>query len=218
MKWLQKSPLLIVPFFLAQCGSFTEPMEGDLDPLSPPGSHLKREASLVNNYHFQPMQYVTAASNSTAFFSKRPTGDADAEELLTAGTSMRVVKMDGSFVKVELDNGKVGYVAAALLSDGNTSTDTTNNAVQVYPPIGDDSALPMPADGMPAHSLPASTPSSPTDVSTGAPLPPITAPSLPDLPASKAAGPGAELPPSSVEQEAEKQKNATQEESAKITE
>ena len=218
MKRLQYAPLLLVPFFLTQCGSFTEPMEGDFDPLSPPGSGLKREASLVNNYHFQPMQYVTAASNSTAFFNKRPTGNAEAEELLAAGTSMRVVKTEGSFVKVELDNGKVGYVAAALLTDGNASANGTGNAVQVYPPIGGDGTLPMPAAGMPADLLPASSPISPTDVSTGAPLPPITAPTLPDMTPSKGATPNIELPPSSVEQEAEEKKDAAQEEAPKITE
>jgi len=212
MKRLQYAPLLLVPFFLTQCGSFTGPIEGDFDPLSAPGSGIKKETTLVNNYNFQPMQYVTAASNSTAFFSKRPTGNAEAEELLAAGTSMRVVKTEGSFVKVELDNGKVGYVAAAMLTDGSASANTTGNAVQVYPPIGGDGALPMPAGGMPADLLPASSPLPPTDVSTGAPLPPITAPSLPDMPAATGATPSVELPPSSVEQEAGEKKDAAQEE------
>lgn len=198
MKWLRHAPLFFAPLFLTQCGSFTGPIEGDFDPLSAPGSGIKKETTLVNNYSFQPMQYVTAASNSTAFFSQRPTGNAEAEELLAAGTSMRVVKTEGSFVKVELDNGKVGYVAAAMLTDGNAAA-SAGNAVQVYPPIGGDGALPMPAGGMPADLLPASSPLPPTDLSTGAPLPPITAPSLPDMPPSTPA-PSTELPPSSVDQ------------------
>ena len=214
MKWLRYAPLFFAPLFLTQCGSFSGPIEGDFDPLSAPGSGIKKETTLVNNYNFQPMQYVTAASNSTAFFSQRPTGNAEAEELLAAGTSMRVVKTEGSFVKVELDNGKVGYVAAAMLTDGNASASATGNAVQVYPPIGGDGALPMPAGGMPADLLPASSPLPPTDISTGAPLPPITAPTLPDMPPTTPA-PNAELPPSSVDQAAE---GAVEEKKAEATE
>ena len=211
MKWLPNVPLLLVPFFLTQCGSFTAPIEGGFDPLSAPGSGLNKGTTLVNNYNFQPMQYVTAASNSTAFFSERPEGNAEAEALLAAGTSMRVVKTEGSFVKVELDNGKVGYVAAVMLIDGSASANATGNAVQVYPPIGGDGAAPAPVD-LP----PASSPLPPTDVSTGAPLPPITAPSLPDMPAAPGATPSVELPPSSVEQEAEEKKDTAQEAAPKV--
>lgn len=213
MKRLRYAPLFFAPFFLTQCGSFTGPIDGDFDPLSAPGSGIKKETTMVNNYNFQPMQYVTAASNSTAFFSQRPTGNAEAEELLAAGTSMRVVKTEGSFVKVELDNGKVGYVAAAMLTDGNASAN--GNAVQVYPPIGGDGALPMPAGGMPADLLPASSPLPPTDVSTGAPLPPITAPSLPEMPTGTPT-PSVELPPSSVDQAAEEAKEEATAETPKI--
>jgi hypothetical protein len=215
MKWLRHAPLFLAPIFLTQCGSFTGPIEGDFDPLSAPGSGIKKETTMVNNYSFQPMQYVTAASNSTAFFSQRPTGNAEAEELLSAGTSMRVVKTEGSFIKVELDNGKVGYVAAAMLTDGSASPATTGNAVQVYPPIGGDGSLPMPAGGMPADLLPASSPLPPTDISTGAPLPPITAPSLPDMPPTTPT-PSLELPPSSVDQAAEEKKDEAAAETPKV--
>lgn len=174
MNWPHFLPLALACLFFAGCESFNQPLGGDYDPLSQPGSRRTVETTTVNAEVFKPGQYVTAATNSTAFFSKRPTGNAEAELLLAAGTSMRVVKMDGSFVKVELDkDGKVGYVNSAMLTDGRTAQYPPTGAVQVYPPVGGgyDHALPLP----PAAGT------APTDLTTGAPLPPISPPAVPEV-------------------------------------
>ncbi len=174
MKWPFFCPLALVCLFLAGCESFNQPLNGEYDPLSSPGSRNTIDTATVNAEVFKPGQYVTAATNSTAFFSKRPTGNAEAELLLAAGTSMRVVKTEGSFVKVELDkDGKVGYVNSAMLTDGRAGQYPPSGAVQVYPPIGGgyDHVLPLP----PAAGTP------PTDLTTGAPLPPISPPSVPEV-------------------------------------
>lgn len=205
MKWFLFPPLVATSFMLTNCGSLNQPLSGDFDPLTAPGATTKTtEVTSVNS--FQPGQYVTAASNSTAFFSSRPSGNAEAEQLLAAGTSMRVVKTDGSFVKVELDNGQVGYVSSVMVADGKPNNALPSGAVQVYPPVGGGSALPLPAGSgaMPADLQPAASPLPPSDLDSGTPAPPIEPPSIPELPPAaaetKPSG-SAELPPPAAETE-----------------
>jgi hypothetical protein len=160
---------------LISCGDMNQPLGGEFNPLMTPGSAQVADNS-TGNYNFSAGQYVTAASNSTAFFSKKPEGNADADELLAAGTSMRVVKSEGSFIKVELDNGKVGYVAAALLLE---SQQGAAGEVQVFPPMSGEAELPLPTGTVPDDLSPSVTP---TDLDTGAPLPPIAPPTVGELP------------------------------------
>ena len=178
MKWpclsrLSLATLCIATLCLAGCESFNQPLGGDYDPLSAPGSRTKLDRANVNPEIFQPGQYITVAKNSTAFFSKRPTGDAEAELLLSAGTSMRVIKTEGAFLRVELDrDGKVGYVNGAMVTDGRASQPSPSGAVQVYPPIGGGYDNPMP---------PAAGAASPAVLSDDTPLPPISPPSVPEI-------------------------------------
>ena len=174
MKRFALFPLVSSSLLIVSCSDFNGPLGSDFDPLMTPGSQQSETVSPMGNYNFAAGSFVTAASNSTAFFSKKPTGNADADELLAAGTSMRVVKSEGSFVKVELDNGKVGYVAAALLVEGQQG-----------------SALPLPYNGESAVPLPTgpiqdnlSPSAAPTDLGSGAPLPPIAPPTVQELPPS----------------------------------
>lgn len=193
MKWIVYTPLALPFAALISCGSMNQAISGDFDPLAKPGLMNKQESPVVSNYSFKSGQYVTAASNSTAFFSQRPTGNAVAESLLAAGTAMRVVNSEGSFVKVELEDGKVGYVASAMLNDSGVAP-TSSDAVQVYPPIGGGDALPL--SGNPGDLPPAITPLPLMDATTGAPIPPIEPPTIPDLPPAGAPATNlTELPP-----------------------
>lgn len=182
MKLSLITPALGTCLLLMSCSDFNGPLSGgDFNPLVAPGSQQSGAGPVAGNYNFSAGQYVTAASNSTAFFNRKPTGNADADELLAAGTSMRVVKSEGSFVKVELDNGKVGYVAAALLLESQ------QGAAQVYPPINTEAATPLPA------GLQTDVP--PTDLGAGAPLPPIAPPTVNELPPSSVDTKKPEAPP-----------------------
>lgn len=178
MKCLNFLPVLITNLLLVSCSDFNQPFSDEFDPLSHPGSQRSSVDSIVGNYNFSAGQYVTAASNSTAFFSRKPSGNADADELLSAGTSMRVVKTEGSFVKVELDNGKVGYVAAALLLE---SSQGPSGEVQAPPPYSGEIPLPLPTGGMPDDLSPGLAP---TDLDSTTPLPPIAPPNVGELPPS----------------------------------
>jgi hypothetical protein len=146
---------------LASCSDFNGPISGgSFNPLLSPGAQLVQPEDAGANYTFKAGQYVTAASNATAFFSKKPQGNAEADELLSAGTSMRVIKSDGSFVKVELDSGKVGFVAAALLlesgvASGDTMTAPDANTTSPLVPEGQSSIPPIVP---PSADLPESAP------------------------------------------------------------
>jgi hypothetical protein len=156
---------------VTSCQDFSGPLSNDeFNPLMTPGARQGAAAAVAGNYNFTAGQYVTAASNSTALFHTKPTGNAEADELLAAGTSMRVIKSEGSFVKVELDNGKVGYVAAALLLESQ------HIVAPLDPSLNGGATSPLPA-GM-------QTVVPPTDLGTGAPLPPIAPPAVNELPPS----------------------------------
>ena len=143
----------VVVLGLAGCDSMTGPItSGDFDPLRPPGSRSSLNTQAAPQ--FPAGQFVRAAINNTAFFKNRPKGEAEADKLLTLGTSMKVISHDDSYVKVELDSGEVGFVPAVMLEDPNAAQQapvTHPGEFQVYPPL-DGSGQPFPA--LPPAALP----------------------------------------------------------------
>lgn len=184
---------------LVSCDTMTAPISsGDFDPLRPPGGNV---GSNVNTTPaFKPGQMVRASMNNTAFFKAKPKGDGDADKLLPQGSGMKVVSFSGSYVKVELDSGEVGFVPTVMLEDPNAASavPTTNpGEYQVYPPLpgtGVGEPLPpldptgLPPDGAiptvidpdapaPTTPVPPVTPNSetfPAPVEPKVPLPPNT--------------------------------------------
>lgn len=129
---------------LAACDTMTGPItSGDFDPLGPPGGNINKP-SFTTGPSFKGGQFVRAAIDNTAFFKARPKGDADADKLLTRGTSMKVVSTTGSYTKVELDSGEIGFIPSVMLEDSSKvlATPTTQVApatlpgqFQIYPPL-----------------------------------------------------------------------------------
>ena len=185
---------------------------GDFDPLGPPGGTIA--TSLVATPGFKAGQFVRASMDNTAFFKVRPKGDADADKLLTRGTSMKVISNAASYVKVELDSGEVGFVPAVMLEDPNVTpvvTVTGAGEYQIYPPLPgtgigeplpviDPSGLPpegaiptvIDPDAPPVTPMPAVTPTTET---FPAPVPPVE---------PKVEAESVPLPPNGEEPEAEK--------------
>jgi hypothetical protein len=108
-------PLMLLGVSLVSCGDYQQPSSGDFDPLRRPGVR-KPTVEIVNSL-YQPGQFVIAAADGTGLFNNRPTGNAEAETILNSGTNMRVISSDGTFLKVELDDGKVGFVASVMVID-----------------------------------------------------------------------------------------------------
>ncbi len=171
---------LILPaaaLFLASCGggggSFNS---GGYDPLDAAGGAGMQVG--VADTGIKPGTFVKTSMNNAAFFKKRPDGNASADKVLPANTPMKVIAVEGSYVKGELDSGEVGYVLSVQVIDQNGDPSRAGmdpldpNAVQVWPPVGGDMPIVDP-------SLPL-TPVIPTEIDPDAPEPVM--PEIPALP------------------------------------
>lgn len=169
---------------------------GDFDPLRPPGSNLSSTTTAAPT--FSAGQFVRATMDSTAFFKSRPKGDADADKLLQRGTSMKVVSPSGSYIKVELDSGEIGFVPTVMVEDPNAVPKLATNPgeFQVYPPLntGVGEPLPiidpagLPPDGAiptvidpdaPAIQMPVPPANTPSPDQFATPVPPVESKPLP---------------------------------------
>ena len=142
MKHLSKLALAgsVAVIGLAACGTSNGPTGfGTADPLRAPGSDVS--SSSIETEGFSAGQFVRAAVDNTAFYLKRPNGDADADKLLRRGSSMKVISTSGNYLKVELDSGEVGFVPPVMVEGGtdgaNASSDypSNPNEIQLYPPL-----------------------------------------------------------------------------------
>lgn len=171
---------------LVSCESMTGPLSsGDFDPLAPPGSN--RTVEVASDNGFTPGQFVRAAMNDTAFFLKRPKGDAEADKLLKLNTQVKVISSEGAYAKVELDSGEVGFIPAVMLTDPNAPAAGLPGApgeIQVYPPLTPiapvDNTLPVvpPSEVPPGGAIPAvidpttPAPANPANPALETPVPP----------------------------------------------
>lgn len=131
---------------LAACDTINQPItSGDYDPLRPPGSNMGARVS--TGPVFSAGQFVRSTMDNTAFFKNRPNGDGDADKLLKRATSMKVISSNGSYLKVELDSGEIGFVPSVMVEDPKAVRNPTMTApgeFQVYPPINTGGGEPLP--------------------------------------------------------------------------
>lgn len=169
-----------VVFGLAACDTMTRPLSssGDFDPLRPPGSTTTMVST--QGPAFSAGQMVRSSMDNTAFFKTKPKGDSDADKLLKQNTSMKVIFTSGSYVKVELDSGEIGFVPTLMVEDPSAAPQipvTGPGTYQVYPPLpsgGVSEPLPPldPAGLPPEGAIPTIIdPEAPVKV---VPLPPVT--------------------------------------------
>lgn len=166
---------------LTACDSMNSPITGgNFDPLGTPGS--TSQVAVVAPT-FKGGQFVHAAMPNTGFYRSKPKGNANADKLLTQGTSMKYIAASGSYSKVELDSGDVGFVPTVMLEDPATvPTAPTGPAIrpgqyQVYPPVpGPGDQLPQidPSGLPPADSNPAVIDPTAPPVTTPIPIPAVT--------------------------------------------
>lgn len=161
---------------LSACDTMNDPISGGgFDPLGTPGGRVG--PSVVQGQAFKAGEFVRAGLENTAFYRTRPKGDANADKLLTRGTSMKVIAASGSYVKVELDSGEIGFVPAVMLESASATPPVVEpraGEYQVYPPIpGAGQQLPPldPAGQPPAGAIP--TVIDPDAPASGA-VPPVT--------------------------------------------
>ncbi len=189
---------------LSACDTMNTPItSGNFDPLGTPGGTMGG-AAVVAGPAFKAGQFVRASLDNTGFYRVRPKGDANADKLLPRGTSMKVIAAAGSYVKVELDSGDVGFVPSVMLEDPSTAPQVPTSRpgeYQVYPPLpgtGVGEPLPGldPTGQPPAGSIP--TVIDPEAPSHNTPVPPVT-PSTGTFPTPPVEGEKVPLPPAAGE-------------------
>jgi hypothetical protein len=187
MKLRALASIVLLCSFLGSCGDSGSSLGSEFDPLGAAGGN-PGNLNQIAREKWKAGSYVAAAANSTPFFAQRPRDNSTAELLLPAGTMMRIVKADSSFAKVELDDGKVGYVAIAMIRQTSSAP---NQEMQAPTSLGNT----LPGE-LPHSSVGATLPA--VDPSTGLPMPPVTLPGDPLPPSSGTVTPDA-LPPSSLD-------------------
>ncbi|MES2980833.1 MAG: hypothetical protein V4727_00850 [Verrucomicrobiota bacterium] len=137
--------LLAAPFALAftACDPTGATLDtSGIDPLRPPAGNVN---TTDEGTAFKPGEFVTAAINNTAFYKAKPKEDQEADKLLTQGTPMKIVALSGSFTKVELDSGEVGFVPTVMITSGEAELSPIEGAPDTpIPIINLDSEMPLP--------------------------------------------------------------------------
>ncbi len=118
---------------MVSCESMNNPGTGStFDPLQTPGSQFANQG-MAQQQTIRPGQFVVAAMDNTAFYNQRPGPEAQADQLLDSGTSMRVISTSGSFFRVELDSGEVGFVPRVMIQDPSADPDVADSEFGIYP-------------------------------------------------------------------------------------
>jgi hypothetical protein len=172
--------LYIAPFALviAACDPMGSSLDtSGIDPLRPPPGNVDTNSSGTD---LRPGEFVSAAIDNTAFYKAKPKEDQAADKLLSQGTPMKIVALSGSFTKVELDSGEVGFVPTVMISTGADDLSPLDGAVDAQPPIISldvDVPLPIldPSTAPPVE--PAGLP--PVDPAPVEPIPSVTGPEAP---------------------------------------
>ncbi|MGE9268062.1 MAG: hypothetical protein ACQKBY_08190 [Verrucomicrobiales bacterium] len=202
---------------LNSCQSLNRPLDagGDYDPLNLAGSATSSAAddAMVDASaaRYTPGQWVESSMANTQFFKAIPKGNASADKALPAGTPLKVVATQGSYVKVQLESGEIGFVPEIMVVEQSAPADVPLVPVPDPSVMGDESGLaPEPeipglegdgASGAPSFSVPEpemnETPAAPAGDSAPAPVPDATTPAPePEIPSLEETGDTPPPPPS----------------------
>lgn len=96
--------------------SFNDPLDGSFDPLDSPGSSRNTPVEDTGP-RYQTGQWLETSMPNTAFFPRVPRGNEQPTKTLVSATPLRVLAMEGTYVKVELENGEIGYVPTIMVGE-----------------------------------------------------------------------------------------------------
>ena len=104
-----------------------EPITSEYNPLDGPNAPRNRISRSVQptGPSYKPGQWVETAMANSTFFRKIPRGNATADKVLSKGSPLKVISTKGSYVKVELEGGNVGYIPAIMVAEPNSSANAT---------------------------------------------------------------------------------------------
>lgn len=123
------------------CDTMSGPIGGgSFDPLVPPGANTQPTV-VDTRSEFRPGQIGAVSMQNAGFYNSVPRGNADPDRLLTRGTQVKIIASQDTYLKVELDDGKVGYVPSIMVEDPKAAP--SPNEVQVYPPLSGSGTVPI---------------------------------------------------------------------------
>jgi len=129
---------------------------GGFDPLQVPGGPGAEPENFGGPQRIRPGEFVVAAIPNTAFYNQRPGPEAEADQLLKLGTSMRVISGSGSFHRVELDSGEIGFVPTVMIEPANAVSEPVDSTLLELHPLTPRTPEPEPElpVGMPGEFIP----------------------------------------------------------------
>ncbi len=112
-------PLGATAALLASCGFPSPPnsqnFDPGLNPLDSPG-RSKPIDTVDAGPRFTPGSYVEVTDANAGLYRRIPRGNAQPDYGLAMGTPLKVVGEQGSYVKVETESGRIGFVPAIMVS------------------------------------------------------------------------------------------------------
>lgn len=174
---------------LNSCGalkSVQQPLNsnGSFDPLNAPGNQSQSSDSssfsAPTSASYTPGQWVETSMPNSTFFRVIPKGNATADKVLQAGVPLKFISSQGSYTKVELDSGQVGFIPEIMVIERSAAT--VFDAGAVAPPLPFvDGTVPGTDPFVPPGVLPPA-PGDPSSVLPDIPTIPNEAPVVPSAP------------------------------------
>jgi hypothetical protein len=158
--------------------------DGSFDPLSAPGSQSSQGAgsyAAPSTSSYIPGQWIETSMPNSTFFRVIPKGNATADKVLQAGVPLKYISSEGSYTRVELDSGAVGFVPEIMVIERATGSGTLVTGAVAPPLLLGDMAVPSSDPFIPPSSFPA-------------PDAPVL-PEIPTLPNTPVTPPGTSVPP-----------------------
>ncbi|MEJ6724861.1 MAG: hypothetical protein QNK80_09065 [Akkermansiaceae bacterium] len=158
--------------------------DGSFDPLSAPGSQSSQGAgsyAAPSTSSYIPGQWIETSMPNSTFFRVIPKGNATADKVLQAGVPLKYISSEGSYTRVELDSGAVGFVPEIMVIERATGSGTLVTGAVAPPLLSGDMAVPSSDPFIPPSSFPA-------------PDAPVL-PEIPTLPNTPVTPPGTSVPP-----------------------
>ncbi len=158
--------------------------DGSFDPLSAPGSQSSQGAgsyAAPSTSSYTPGQWIETSMPNSTFFRVIPKGNSTADMVLQAGVPLKYISSEGSYTRVELDSGAVGFVPEIMVIERATGSGTLVTGAVAPPPLSGDMAVPSSDPFIPPSRFPA-------------PDAPVL-PEIPTLPNTSVTPPGTSVPP-----------------------
>lgn len=117
MNHLNQFGIFLLFFGLLNCSQNRSLNDNSIDIMSPAGGSRKAiDDEQISNMQIKPGEFLTIYIPNTGFYNQRPVSDTDADQLLALGSNIKVIRSDSSYTQVELDSGRIGWVATIMLN------------------------------------------------------------------------------------------------------